>query len=109
MPPHKKVIAAMPPPPAPLPEFVQGAMWALSQLGEVLWERRQGMRRLETAIRNVPEADQRIISDILEPLSGGVQENVLSTVKRRLEERIMAECQRRMDERRSKAVREGGE
>lgn len=88
--------AATPPDP-----FIEGMFFAMKQFREVLWERRQGMHRLEEALRNAPEAHQRIISDVLEPLGGGVQENVLGTVGRRLEDRLMQEAQRRMDEKRT--------
>lgn len=88
-----------------MPEFCEGALWALKQLGDVLWERRQGMWKLERALKHAPPEDQQAISDVLEPLGGGVQDNVLSTMKNRLEARIMAECQRRMDK--SRAQGEG--
>lgn len=94
----KKSAPVAPPAPAkPLPPFVEGMFFAIKQLEEVLWERRQGMHRLERAVRSAPESEQQSISDVLEPLGGGVMDNVLGTVKRRLESRLMEEAQRRMD------------
>lgn len=81
--------------------FIDGMFFAMKQFREVLWERRQGMHRLEAALRTAPESDQRIIYDVLEPLGGGIQENVLGTVGRRLEDRLLQEAQRRMDEKRT--------
>lgn len=99
---RKKTPCVPPPapvPPKPLPEFVQGALWALKQLDDVLWERRQGFYLLEQTLRTAPGDKQHLLQDVIEPLTGGVNENVLATVRSRLDSRITAECMRRMDER----------
>jgi hypothetical protein len=97
----KTPLSPVDPSPAPaeaakMPEFCEGALWALAQLGEVLWDRRQGMHRLDLVLSYVPPEERQILADVLEPLGGGMNDAVLNTVRRRLEERVTEECKRRM-------------